>query len=216
MTIARNALITSALVTAASIPRQLLRGPSAGPFVVSLLIELLLLTLVADAPFSWGSRAGMAGAVPERERLGRPLLYALGLAALLVPLHLATDPALGQALLAQGRTDLHALLFPPTLGATLAAMLWVGGMETLFFYGFVVSLLVRAFDRPALAIAAAVLFRTALSISRLSEADVLPESGPSLVAGALTSLAAAWLFTRGGLPATALLLVLVKARHLVA
>lgn len=212
----RQSVIVAALVTMAAAPRQLARATSADPWLMlaGLGFQFLLVVLLADAPAAWGRSAGMAGLWPAPRALALGVAGALGAALALAPLHALVDPELRAALLEAGRADLVALHLPTGRVAVTAAMLWSGGFEALFFYGFAMSVLARAFGRVDVAVVGAVALRTLVSALAMSSVGILDVGLLPLAVGALTSLAAALLFARGGLPAAALLAMLVKARLL--
>jgi hypothetical protein len=158
----------------------------------------------------------MGGVLPERRRLVAGLGLALGLGAVLVPMQLATDAAYRAALVAAGRSDLAAIAFPAEAGHLVAAILWAGGFDVLFFYAFVMSLLARVGGRAWLAVTVAVVLRTLVSVGQLHAAGVLGPSLPALSVGATASLCVAIAFARGGLPAASVLAMAIKARLLLA
>lgn len=210
----RRALLLGAALSVATLPRYVLYAHDRQPSTIALLflLQIPLFALVADAPLSWGTRAGMAGLWPERSVALRPAAAGAGLGIALGILYLATDDPVRAALERGGDPDRYALAYPASGAEILASLPFTAGFEVLFFYGFVMAVLARVTDRLPVAILGAVLVRSAVSIAALAQLHIVGPALPQVAIGIVTSACLAMLYARGGFLAPCVLAAVLRLR----
>lgn len=198
----KAAVLLGSIATIMSIPRI---GEGGMPLHLYVPAALLAMVLVGGAATAWSGSAGLAGLIPERQKLLRGMLIAVALVAAFAPIQLfLMDPVFRQVLEATGDKQALALRYPTTLFGGAAIVLWAAGFETLFFYAAPVSFLTRLTGRPWMAIVMTTGLRLIVVSEQLTLIGTNDATALFFASAAATTLISCLLFARFGLPATSL------------
>ena len=203
----RDALALGLLVTAMALPRLQLTGHASLLFVGT---SFLGMTLMAGAATAWGSAAGMRGCWPGLRRSLWGALAGLVTGLVLAVIFVKVDLPLRHALSGDVHASAMAMAFPPDAPSRWAALLWVAGLETLFFQAAPTSFFARLTGVRGVSVAASALLRGFVAFEQARGLHIDPAT---MVAGHL-GLAAVGsaLFAWGGFPAAATFAAAVTSR----
>lgn len=199
----KRAAVLGLTICFMSIPRISEAGLTLSTYLPA---AFLAMTLVSAAATAWGDKNGLVGVFPSRNRIIWGLLAAMfcGMCALPVKVYL-TDPLLKADLPAR----MLALSFPTSAIGVAGLILWAAGFENMFFNVAATSYFARLSRNMWLAIALSASFRTFVSSRLLLSAGM--ESPLLLCLNALSCLISCILFSKSGLPASALFSALTAA-----
>ena len=199
------------VATVMAVPRILSANPHypALPYVFVALLAMILVSAMATA---WSRYGGMCGLLPERRRLwtGVAIGAAAGLAA--YPIACTVDPVIRAAMFARGYAGLIEQAFPSTLRGVVALVLWAAGFESVFFIAATMSFFARLTNNQWAAVLGAAALRIGVTYVKLSQAQLL-NIMPLVAIGVATTVVAAILYARAGLPAASVFVAVADARH---
>lgn len=198
----RKAALLGAGMTVMSTPRIILAGLPVS-YIAAAYAGLILFGGMATA---WSHYAGMKGLVASRRETLTGLAVAAGLLLLLVPVQAkCLNPVFKEKLVSIGNTDALDLLFPKTLKAGIALMLWAMSFEPLFFQAAVMSFFAKLTKQIRVTILLAVMVRLLVAMLKLGEIGIASGDLFILLCVGIVALISCVLFALYGLPAVMLL-----------
>ncbi len=191
----RTATVLSALVTIMSVPRLM---QAEWPLDFYLPATFLAMLLVSGAPAAWSEKGGLNGLFP-RGRVLPGIGIAILLSLLALPYHYYVAPVVRELLESTGDAELIAMNYPDSISGRIAAVLWCGGFQAMFFYAAPMALFCRLLRRVWPAILLTVAMKVLVVAYGFSQAGIAHGALPAMCASAAATVVASLLYARAGL-----------------